>query len=496
MAVDLLVVGGGINGAGIARDAAGRGLKVMLIERGDLAGATSSASSKLIHGGLRYLEHYEFSLVRKALAEREVLLAAAPHLVAPLEFVLPQGTGSRPGWMLRIGLFLYDHLGGRKRLPRSRGIDLRKHPAGRPLKDRYRHGFTYADCWTDDARMVVVNAMDAARFGTTVRTRTELVRARRDGGAWSAAIRDVHTGREESVSARILVNAAGPWAADLIEHRLGMGGGKRLRLVKGSHVVVPRPDGADDAYLLQNDDGRVVFVLPFLDRFSLIGTTEVELDAMPDEVAITPDEAGYLCGVVNRYFSRPIAPSDVVWSFAGVRPLVDDADDDPSSVTRDFLIALDAPAGTAPLLSVLGGKITTYRVLAEAAMSELSPFLPGLPGPWTKGVPLPGGDIPRADVAAYLAEVLQDVPWLPPDVTRRLVHTYGSRVQMLLGTARSLADMGQHFGDGVYEAEISYLLQYEWLETVDDFLWRRTKLGLAASDATVGRLRQRLGNAR
>ncbi len=494
--VDLLIVGGGINGAGIARDAAGRGLKVMLVERGDLAGATSSASSKLIHGGLRYLEQYEFGLVRKALAEREVLLAAAPHLVAPLEFVLPQGAGSRPGWMLRLGLFLYDHLGGRRRLPGSHGIDLRRHKAGRPLKDEYRHGFTYADCWTDDARLVVVNAMDAASHGAIIRTRTELVRARRDGGVWRAAVRDVRTGREDAVAARVLVNAAGPWAADLIERQLGMDGGRRLRLVKGSHMVVPRPDGADDAYLLQNADGRIVFVLPFLDTFSLIGTTEVELERMPDSVAITPDEIEYLRGIVNQYFRTPITASDVVWSFAGVRPLVDDADDDPSSVTRDFLIALDAPEGATPLLSVLGGKITTYRVLAEAAMDDLAPFLPNLPGPWTKGAPLPGGDMPHGDFGAYVAGVLEDVPWLPPEVTRRLVRTYGSRVEDILDGARSPADLGAHYGDGVYEAEISYLLRYEWLETVEDLLWRRTKLGLVVSEATIDRLRQRLNDAR
>jgi glycerol-3-phosphate dehydrogenase len=490
--VDLLVVGGGINGAGIARDAAGRGLTVMLVERGDLAGATSSSSSKLIHGGLRYLEQYEFALVRKALAEREVLLAAAPHLVAPLEFVLPQGENSRPGWMLRIGLFLYDHLGGRRRLPGSRAVDLREHPAGRPLKSRYAHGFTYADCWTDDARLVVANVMDAAERGADIRTRTELVSARRDGGAWRAVIRDVATGREERVSARILVNAAGPWAAEVIERQLGMGGGGRLRLVKGSHMVVPRPEGADDAYLLQNDDGRVIFVLPFLDRFSLIGTTELELDHMPAAVEITPGEAEYLCGIVNRYFQAPIAPSDMVWSFAGVRPLVDDADADPSSVTRDFRITLDAPHGQPPLLSVLGGKITTYRVLAEAALEDLSPFLPDLPGPWTEHAPLPGGDMPGADFEAFLAGVRATCPWLPSALAHRLARAYGTRIAVLLGGAASLADLGVHYGDGVYEAEIAYLCRHEWLRTADDFLWRRSKLGVVASPDTVARLRQRL----
>jgi glycerol-3-phosphate dehydrogenase len=489
--VDLLVVGGGINGAGIARDASGRGLKVMLCERGDLAGATSSASSKLIHGGLRYLEHYEFSLVRKALKEREVLLAAAPHLVWPLKFVLPQGTDSRPAWLLRIGLFLYDHLGGRERLPGSRGIDLRTDPAGGPLKEEFAHGFVYADCWADDSRLVVANVMDAAARGAAIRTRTELLRADRAGGLWHAVLRDMRTGRESVVTARMLVNAAGPWAADLIED-LGVRGRKRLRLVKGSHIIVRRLNRGDEAYLLQHTDGRVVFVLPFQDRFSLIGTTEVELDRMPASVAITPEETEYLCGVVNHYFRKSIGPGDVLRSFAGVRPLVDDAEDDASSVTRDYLIDLDAPEGQPPLLSVLGGKLTTYRVLAEAALEHLAPFAPGLANPWTEDAPLPGGDMPGADFAAFLADAARRWPWLPADFFRRLAHAYGTRMAELIGWAQSLEDLGEHYGDGVYEAEISYLLRSEWLETVDDFLWRRTKLGLVASPATVDRVRRRL----
>jgi glycerol-3-phosphate dehydrogenase len=489
--VDLLVVGGGINGAGIARDAAGRGLTVLLCERGDLAGATSSASSKLIHGGLRYLERYEFGLVRRALREREVLLAAAPHLIWPLRFVLPQGIGSRPAWMLRAGLFLYDRLGGRRRLPRSHGIDLRVDPAGGPLKDEFRRGFVYADCWADDARLVIANAVDAAERGAAVRTRTELVAAVRDGGVWRATLRDRRDGHDIAVRARALVNAAGPWAATLLAGPLGVAAPRRLRLVKGSHIVVPRLTRGDEAYLLQHDDGRVVFVLPFQERFSLIGTTEVELERMPERVEIAPHEVGYLCGVVNRYFRKPVSADDVVWSFAGVRPLLDDAAADPTAVTRDYLIELDAPPGAAPLLSVLGGKLTTYRVLAEQAMARLADEL-GAGGTWTQGAPLPGGDMPGADFTAFLAAAEREWPWLPSALARRLARAYGTRMRRIVGGASSLEGLGEHYGDGVYEAEILYLLRHEWLETVEDLLWRRTKLGLVAAPATVERLQRRL----
>jgi glycerol-3-phosphate dehydrogenase len=493
--VDLLVVGGGINGVGIARDAAGRGLSVLLCERDDLAGATSSASSKLIHGGLRYLEHYEFSLVRKALKEREVLLHAAPHLVRPLRFVLPHGDDDRPAWMLRLGLFLYDHLGGRRRLPTSHGIDLHEHPAGAPLKTEYEKGFIYADCWADDSRLVVVTAMDAARRGADVRTRTELLDARREDGVWIGRLRDRRTGNETEIRARMLVNAAGPWAANLNTERLHVRGGKRLRLVKGSHIILPRITRTDDAYLLQHTDGRVVFVLPFEERFSLIGTTEVELSEMPETVEISAGEVDYLCAVVNRYFRKPVSAGDVLWSYAGVRPLVDDADEDPSSVTRDFLIGMDAPDGEAPLLSVLGGKLTTYRVLAEEAMARLAPHFTD-PGPWTAGACLPGGEMTQGDFDAFFAEAIARWPWLPSNVARRLAHAYGVMMEILLGDAETIEDLGRHYGDGVYEAEIVYLLHHEWLETAEDFLWRRSKLGLVASPETVEALRERLDEGR
>ncbi|MBI1179663.1 MAG: glycerol-3-phosphate dehydrogenase [Alphaproteobacteria bacterium] len=490
--VDLLVVGGGINGVGIARDAAGRGLSVMLCERGDLAGATSSASSKLIHGGLRYLEHYEFGLVRKALHEREVLLRTAPHLVRPLSFVLPHGIASRPAWMLRVGLFLYDRLGGRRRLPRSHGINLRSHPSGAPLRDEFSKGFVYADCWADDSRLVVVSAVDAAARGADIRTRTEVVDAAREDRQWRVALRDRRTGAETRVAAHALVNAAGPWAASLNAERLHLGGGRKLRLVKGSHIIVPRVSRTDDAYLLQHTDGRVVFVLPFEERFSLIGTTEIELPRMPESVDISAEEILYLCEVVNRYFRKPLDAGDVLWSFAGVRPLVDDDDRNPSAVSRDFLIELDAPAGRAPLLSVLGGKLTTYRVLAEEAMHALRRFLPRHAGAWTDEAPLPGGDMQGADFAAFLAQLIEMRPWLPSNLARRLAHAYGTRIEHILGGAAGLDDLGTHYGDGVYEAEIGYLLRHEWLETVDDLLWRRSKLGLVAALETVEALRGRL----
>lgn len=486
--LDIVVVGGGINGAGIARDAAGRGLSVLLCEKNDLASATSSASTKLIHGGLRYLEYYEFRLVREALIEREVLLRAAPHIIWPLRFVLPHNKGLRPAWMIRLGLFLYDHLGGRKLLPGSQGIDLARHPAGEPLVADLRKAFVYSDCWVQDSRLVVLNAMDAAERGARVLTRTECLSARREGAHWRVVLRDRRDGSQREVAARALVNAAGPWTAEFIEQRAGLNKAKSLRLVKGSHIVVPRLFDHDYPYIFQNPDGRIVFAIPYEDDFTLIGTTDVDFTGDAAAVAISDDEVRYLCDAVNAYFKRKIAPGDVVWTYSGVRPLYDDAAESASSATRDYVLELDHGEGRAPLLSVFGGKITTYRKLAEHALEKLAGTLGPLGAPWTAGPPLPGGDMPGADFEGCLSRFQQDHAWLPADLARRYLRNYGTRAERLLDGAADLAGLGEHLGDGLYEAELRYLMRHEWAETAEDVLWRRSKLGLHLDAPTKGRL--------
>ena len=491
-AYDLLVIGGGINGVGIARDAAGRGLKVLLCEQDDLGQATSSSSSKLIHGGLRYLEQYEFRLVREALIEREVLLEAAPHIIWPLQFVLPHVKELRPAWMLRIGLFLYDHLGGRKRLPASRGLDLRRDPAGAPLADEITKGFSYADCWVEDSRLVVLNALDAAERGAEILPRTACSTARREAGAWHATL----TGRNggplggatRQVRARALVNAAGPWVMEVLGRVAGANRRSTLRLIKGSHIVVPRLHEGDQAYILQNHDGRVVFVIPYERDYSLIGTTDVEFEQAPGTAAITPDETAYLCDAVARYFKRAPTAADVVWSYAGVRPLYDDDSGKASTVTRDYVFDLDTPETGAPMLSVFGGKITTYRKLAEHALARLTPTLGLDDKPWTAGAQLPGGDMPDADFEGFLQGLQAARPWLPAALARRLARAYGTRAEALLGGAKTLADLGADLGGGLTEAEADYLLRQEWAETAEDILWRRSKLGLHVPEGTAERL--------
>ncbi|HEY9539123.1 MAG TPA: glycerol-3-phosphate dehydrogenase, partial [Kiloniellaceae bacterium] len=390
--LDLVVVGGGINGAGIARDAAGRGLSVLLCEKSDLASATSSASTKLIHGGLRYLEYYEFRLVREALIEREVLLRAAPHIIWPLRFVLPHNKGLRPAWMVRLGLFLYDHLGGRKLLPASQAIDLRRHPAGAPLAAGLRRAFVYSDCWVQDSRLVVLNAMDAAERGAEVLTRVECLSARREGAQWRVLLRDRRSGLQREVEARALVNAAGPWTAEFLEQRAGLDKVQLLRLVKGSHIVVPKLFDHAFPYIFQNPDGRIVFAIPYEDDFTLIGTTDIDFTGDPGQVAISEEETRYLCEAVNAYFRRKIAPADVVWTYSGVRPLYDDAAESAAAATRDYVVQLDHGDGRAPLLSVFGGKITTYRRLAEHSLAKLEGALGPRGQAWTAGAALPGGD--------------------------------------------------------------------------------------------------------
>ena len=490
----MLVVGGGINGAGIARDLAGRGWRVVLAEQDDLAAHTSSSSTKLIHGGLRYLEHYEFSLVRKALLEREVLLKSAPHIMRPLRFVMPHDPSMRPAWMIRLGIFLYDHLARREVLPGSRGVNLRTHPLGAPLQDRYTRGFVYSDGWVDDARLVVLLAIDAQTHGAQILTRTRCIAAQRSAQGWLATLRSAD-GQERRIHARVLVNAAGPWAEAFLRGEARPAHGealatRSLRLIKGSHIVVPRCFAHDHAYIFQNPDKRIIFAIPYEERFTLIGTTDVELDCDPGAARIGSDEVAYLCEQVSRYFTHPVRPADVVWSYAGVRPLLDDASGDPSAVTRDYLLESNCEA--APLLSVWGGKITTFRKLAEEAAEEIGRMLGESRGAWTKGASLPGGDLsswigplrrPDTDFERFVRAVLTRYPWLDASLARRLARAYGSRIDRMLDGADCLDDLGEEVVPGLHEAELLYLRREEWACTAEDILWRRTKRGLHCSEA-------------
>lgn len=476
---DLLVVGGGINGAGIAADAAGRGLSVCLIEMGDLASGTSQWSSKLVHGGLRYLEHYEFRLVREALAEREIMLARAPHIVWPLRFVMPVAPGVRSSLKIRAGLFLYDHLAKRRRIPRSQTMDLIADPAGRVLRRQYQHGFSYWDCWVDDARLVVLNSRLAASLGAQIRTRTRLLSLDRGEDAWSATVEK--SGHREIIAARAIVNAAGPWAgavAGLARGNLNPEANE-LSLVKGSHIVVPRIAFAEDGYLLQNEDGRVVFVLPFESVFTLIGTTDVPVSGSPSEAVCTIEEENYLLAAANRYLATPLSRKEIVWRFAGVRPLqAGHAGANPSSLSRDYQLVQSGSRHGEFLLSVIGGKITTYRALAEAVVGRLNPVFPGLAPNWTATRPLPGGDIPSEDTGLYVEGLARLYAWLPDPVLLALVRRHGTLVPEVIGDARRLEDMGRLYAAGLSDREVVYLAQNEWAMTPDDILWRRTKAGL------------------
>ncbi len=494
---DVLVIGGGINGVGIARDLVGRGLSVLLCEQDDLGSHTSSASSKLIHGGLRYLEYYEFRLVAKALAEREVVLRAAPHIVRPLRFVMPHVPTLRPAWMIRIGLLLYDHLdmGKRKLLPGSEGVDLRNHPAGAPLVSELTKGFMYSDAWVDDARLVVLNAMDAAGRGADIRTRTRCVSARRAGDQWRATLRSTIDGSESPVRARCLVNASGPWVSAFLDDAIRLKRHLNIRQVKGSHIVVPKLFDHEYAYIFQNTDKRIVFAIPYEHEYTLIGTTDLDYDDDPAAVKITEDETRYLCDLANRFFRNKITADDIVWSYSGVRPLVDDHADDVSAITRDYVLDLDTDG--APILSVFGGKITTFRKLAEEVVDKLTPVL-GIDKPaWTSShAPLPGGDIDNADFDGFLAEFKRTHAWLPSDLAERYAHAYGTLAAELVGDAGGLADLGEDLGGGLYGAEVDYLVRREWARTAEDILWRRSKLGLHVSAGTVGRLEARLSGDR
>jgi glycerol-3-phosphate dehydrogenase len=492
---DLLIIGGGINGAGIARDAAGRGLSVLLCEQDDLAAHTSSASTKLIHGGLRYLEYYEFGLVRKSLQEREVLLRAAPHIVRPLSFVMPHDPGLRPAWVIRAALFVYDHLGKRELLPGSQSVDLRTHAAGQPLKPELTQGFMYTDAWVEDARLVVLNALDASERGARILPHTRCVFARRDADLWDVTLQPAGDRPAQVVRCRALVNAAGPWVVNVLRESLGMTSRRALRLAKGSHIIVRRMFEHDHAYLLQNPDKRILFAIPYERDFTLLGTTDVEYEGDPAVVSITDAEIAYLCEMANRYFAHGISPTDVISSYSGVRPLLADDAANLSAVTRDYLLESDATSERAPLLSVFGGKLTTYRRLAEEALDLLAQSLPKMKTAWTANAPLPGGDIPNADFEVFLADFRRSAPWLPEALARRYARAYGTRVDRLLSGARSLSELGEDLGGGVYGAEIDYLLSQEWARTAEDILWRRSKLGLHVSPETTQRLAERLARS-
>ncbi|GAC1615867.1 MAG: glycerol-3-phosphate dehydrogenase [Bradyrhizobium sp.] len=505
---DLAIIGGGINGCGIARDAAGRGHSVFLCEMNDLASGTSSWSTKLVHGGLRYLEYYEFRLVREALIEREILWQIAPHIIRPLRFVLPHHDGLRPAWLLRLGLFLYDHIGGRHLLPPTRSVDLTRDEVGKPLvPNRYTKGFEYSDCFVDDARLVVLTARDAADRGAEIRTRSRAAEIRQADGIWHVTVENTATGERHTIQSRALVNAGGPWVEQVLASGAGVNARAKVRLVQGSHIVVRKLYAHDRAYMFQNSDGRIVFVIPYQDDFTLIGTTDRDFHGDPATVKASSEEIGYLCDAVSEYLAKPVKPADVVWTYAGVRPLYDDGASEAKAATRDYVFELDTPGG-APLLSIYGGKITTYRRLAEEALERLSPYLRSATlrdgttpredvtpreddkarQGWTATAPLPGGDLDVSAIAALAAELQRNYPFLIPAQASRLAHAYGTRAVKLLGKAKSLADLGQSFGATLTEREVRYLMSSEWACTAEDVVWRRSKLGLRLSPAEIATL--------
>ncbi|MEL0132608.1 MAG: glycerol-3-phosphate dehydrogenase [Rhodobiaceae bacterium] len=499
---DLFIIGGGVNGCGIARDAAGRGMRVGLAEMNDLGSATSSASTKLFHGGLRYLEFLEFRLVREALVERETLLRAMPHISWPMRFVLPYSTSMRfesstpvsrivtaimpwlkarrPAWLIRLGLFLYDHLGGRELLPGTKTLDLRTDAAGKALKPEFRRAFEYSDCWIEDSRLVILNARDAMRHGATIMPRTRVVSARREAGSWVITLCDDTA--EWQVRARMLVNAAGPWAETVIKGVVGQNSSDHIRLVRGSHIVTRRLFDHDRSYFLQGTDGRIIFAIPYEQDFTLIGTTDKDHPDAATPPVCTEEESDYLCDFASQYFARPVTKEDIVWRFSGVRPLYDDGAGSATAATRDYVLKTD-DAGNVPLLNIFGGKITTYRKLAEAAMAEIAPRLDNRHGPWTAGAPLPGGDFAVAEVTTLMADLRQQYPFLDAAWARRLVRAYGTDAFEILGAASSMDQLGENFGATITAAELDWVMAHEWVATSDDFLWRRSKLGLVVTDS-------------
>ena len=506
---DLFVIGGGINGCGIARDAAGRGLSVTLAEMNDLASATSSSSTKLFHGGLRYLEYFEFRLVREALIEREVLLRAMPHISWPMRFVLPYHKdmrfesetptsrllsvfmpwmkGRRPAWLIRLGLFLYDHLGGRKILPGTRTLSLAGTKEGAPLQGRFAKAYEYSDCWIEDSRLVVLNARDAEARGARIMTRTKVISAERDGELWRIKTQDNESGETNEFRARMLVNAGGPWVGDIIRSKVRINSREGVRLVRGSHIVTRRLYDHDKCYFFQGTDGRIIFAIPYENDFTLIGTTDAEHHDPSEKPVCTPEEKKYLVDFANQYFEDKITEGDVVWTYSGVRPLYDDGASSATAATRDYTLKVDSEGG-APILNVFGGKITTYRRLAESALEQVAAHLPGVKDPWTAGVPLPGGDFPVDGVAALVAGLQSDFPFLSDFLARRLVRAYGTEARQILADAKSLADLGRDFGASLTEAEVVWLMEKEYARTAEDVVWRRNKLGLRLSTEEIAEL--------
>lgn len=475
---DLAIIGGGINGCGVARDAAGRGYSVFLAEKDDLAHGTSSGSTKLIHGGLRYLEHYEFRLVRESLRERELLWAIAPHIIWPLRFVLPHAKGQRPAWLLRLGLFLYDHIGGRRLLPPSTVIDLRKDPAGAPLKPGFAKAFEYSDCWVDDARLVVLNARDAADRGAVVKTRCAVESLERHNGEWRVGLRDVRAGRESRIRARMVINAAGPWVDKILDHVSQREDAGNVRLVQGSHIVVHKLFDHDRCYIFQNADGRIFFAIPYEQDFTLIGTTDRDFEGDLDRVTISREEMDYICNAASNYFLKTVTNESVVWSYSAVRPLYDDGSSKPQEATRDFVLRVDGQAGEPKLLNIFGGKITTYRRLAESVLDEIDRQFGRRTMSWSGTHPLPGGNFPTGAAGKQIETLKRAYPFLDDATAKRLTRTYGTIAREILGDAQEWEDLGQYFGAGLTQREVAHLQSREWAQTVDDILWRRTKLGL------------------
>ncbi len=495
MNVDLLVIGGGINGAGIAADAAGRGLTVALCEKDDLANATSWKSSKLIHGGLRYLEYYDFNLVRKALREREILLRKAPHLIQPLQFIMPYVKQIRPAWLIRLGLFLYDYLSQRQVLPGSKRLNLIKEKAGIPLKKIFSTGFSYYDCYGDDSRLVVMNAMQAKELGAEIFTHTEFISAERKQTDWEILLHNKIKQQNFYITAKVIVNATGPWVDQVVVRQENVKTKRHISLIKGSHIVVPQLYSGNHAFILQNADKRIIFVIPFVEKYSLIGTTDVSYSGDLDDVEISQPEIDYLLASVNRYFEQPVTAKDIVWTYAGVRPLQQEDDASiPSAITRDFSLELNDTNNLAPALNIFGGKLTTYRELSEEAVNLLKPFFPTMGPAWTAHRPLPGGNIPNADFNKFLATLSQQYGWLPPDLLTHYAKNYGALINVLLTNTHRLEDLGRHFGAGLYQCEVEYLVKYEWARSADDILWRRTKFGLAFSENEKAELSQFLTN--